>query len=103
MLHIVRKLLLYIATLMLINEIVIATDEQCGEYCFSTPFFPGESCEDIYNQNPESRSRPGYYWITDGPTEVYCGMNITGSSCEDIFNNNPVFGANLGYYRVSGT
>ena len=91
----------FVAIAIIHNEVVMAVEE-CGEYRFSTPFFPGESCEDIYNQNPDTRSRPGYYWITNGPTEVYCGMNITGSSCEDIFNNNPQFGADSGYYRVNG-
>jgi len=84
------------------NEVVIAADEQCGEYRFSPPFFPGRSCEDIYNMNPESRTRPGYYWIPDGSwTHVYCGMNYTGSSCEDIFSNNPETRDKEGYYRIN--
>ena len=74
--------------MILTKELVIATD-QCTEYQFKSPFFPGVSCEDIYNKNPESHDRSGYYWILDGPSRVYCGMNYTGSSCEDIYNNNP--------------
>ena len=63
----------YIVTMILTKELVIATD-QCTEYQFKSPFFPGVSCEDIYNKNPESHDRSGYYWITDGPSRVYCGM-----------------------------
>ena len=90
----------YIVTMILTKELVIATD-QCTEYQFKPPFFPGVSCEDIYNKNPESHDKPGYYWILDGPSRVYCGMNYTGSSCEDIYNNNPETGHKSGYYRIN--
>ena len=90
----------YIVTVILTRELVIATD-QCTEYQFKSPFFPGVSCEDIYNKNPESHDKPGYYWILDGPSDVYCGMNYTGSSCEDIYNNNPETGDKSGYYRIN--
>ena len=83
-------------TMILTKELVVAT-EQCGVYRFKSPFYPGQSCEDIYTKNPESREKSGYYWITDGPTKVYCGMNYTASSCDDIFFNNPV----SGYYRIN--
>ena len=86
--------------MILTRELVIATD-QCTEYQFKTPFFPGVSCEDIYNKNPESHDRPGYYWILDGPRRVYCGMNYTGSSCEDIYNNDPETDNKSGYYRIN--
>ena len=88
--------------MILTKELVIATD-QCTKYRFKSPFFPGESCEDIYNKNPESHNWSGYYWITDGPSRVYCGMNYTGSSCEDIYNNNPETGDKSGYYRINDT
>ena len=87
----------YIVTAILTKELVVATD-QCTEYQFKSTFFPGLSCEDIYNKNPESRDRSGYYWITDGPSRVYCGMNYTGSSCEAIYNNNI---NKSGYYRIN--
>ena len=89
-----------IVTVILTKELVIATD-QCTEYQFKTPFFPGVSCEDIYSKNPESHDRPGYYWILDGPSRVYCGMNYTGSSCEDIYNNNTEIRNKSGYYRIN--
>ena len=60
----------YIVTMLLTKEQVMATD-QCNKYRFKSPFYPGESCEDIYNKNTESRDILGYYWITDGPTRVY--------------------------------
>ena len=75
--------------------------EQCSKYQFKSPFYPGESCEDIYNKNPESRDRPGYYFITYGPTQVYCGMTYTGSSCEDIYINNSETADKSGYYRIN--
>ena len=92
----------YTVTMILTKELVIATD-QCTEYHFEPPFFPGVSCEDIYNKNPESHDRSGYYWILDGPSNVYCGMNYTGSSCEDIYNNNPDTRNKSGYYRINDT
>ena len=52
---------------------------------FKSPFYPGGSCEDICNKNPESQDKSGYYWIFDGPRYVYCGMNYTGLSCEDNY------------------
>ena len=75
---------------------MIATD-QCTRYHFKSSFHPGQSCEDIYNKNAESHERSGYYWITDGPSKVYCGMNYTGSSCEDIYDNNKY---KSGYYCI---
>ena len=95
-----QAVIYYIVTVILTKELVIATD-QCTEYQFKSPFFPGVSCEDIYNKNPESQERPGYYWILDGPSDVYCGMNFTGSSCEDIYNNNIETSDKSGFYRIN--
>ena len=95
-----QTVIYYIVTMILTKELVIATD-QCTKYQFKSPFFPGVSCEDIYNKNPESHDRLGYYWILDGPSRVYCGVNYTGSSCEDIFNNNPETVDKSGYYRIN--
>ena len=77
--------------------------EQCSEYQFKSPFYPGQSCQDIYNMNSESHDRSGYYWILDGPSRVYCGMTYTGSSCEDIYYNNPETANKSGYYRINNT
>ena len=90
----------YIVTVILTKELVIATD-QCTEYQFKTPFYPGVSCEDIYNKNSQSRNKAGYYWILDGPSRVYCGMNYSGSSCEEIYSNNPEARDKSGYYRIN--
>jgi len=49
------------AILILISELVMATTEQCDVHEFKPPFYPGESCEDIYNKNTESCERSGYY------------------------------------------
>ena len=43
----------------------------------------------------------GYYFITEGPTRVYCGMSYTESSCLNIYNNNPETGDKSGYYRIN--
>ena len=79
---------------------MIATD-YCTKYQFKSPFFPGKSCEDIYNKNPESHDWSGYYWITDGPSNVYSGMTYSGSSCEDIYNKNPETGDKPGHYHIN--
>ena len=98
------KMLLTVITVLVLstNRLVVA-DDQCTKYRFKTPFYPGSSCEDIYNMNPESRDKSGYYWILDGPSYVYCGMNYTGLSCEDIYINNPETGNKNGYYPVNNT
>ena len=103
-----QAVIYYIVTMILTKELVIATD-QCTDR-FKSPglsslrfTFPGVSCEDIYNKNPESHHRSGYYWITDGPSRVYCRMNYhdTESSCVDILINNPEAGDKSGYYRIT--
>ena len=87
-------------TVILSKELVMST-EQCSKYQFKSPFYPGESCEDLFNMNPESHEWSGYYWILDGPRKVFCGMTYIGSSCEDIYNNNPETGDKSGYYRIN--
>ena len=89
-----------IITVIFTKELVMATD-QCEEYEFQSPFYPGRSCEVINNKNSESHERSGYCWITDGPSRVYCGMTYTGSSFDDIYDNNPETGDNSGYYRIN--
>ena len=100
------KMLLTVITVLVLstNRLVVA-DDQCSQYQFTAPYYPGSSCEDIYNMNPESRDKSGYYWILDdvGPSDVYCGMNYTGLSCEDIYINNPETGNKNGYYPVNNT
>jgi len=76
----------------------MADDDQCTDFQFKSPFLPGESCEGIYNKNPESHTKSGYYWIL---SREYCGMTYTGSSCEDVYNNNPETGDKSGYYRIN--
>ena len=97
-----QAVIYYIVTVILTKELVIATD-QCTEYQFKSPFYPGVSCEDIYNKNPESHQCSGYYWIVK---RAFCGMTYTGSSCEDIYNKYPEIYKNnpkekSGYYRLN--
>ena len=95
-------MLLAVVTVLVffINRIIIA-DDQCVSFKLEAPFFPGISCEDIYNKNPQSRDMSGYYWITDGLRNVYCGMNYTGLSCENIYDNNPETANKNGYYPIN--
>ena len=91
----------YIATVILTKELVMA--DQCTEYQFKTPFFPGVSCEDIYSKNPESHWCSGYYWTVK---RVFYGMTYTGSSCEHIYNKYPeIYKSDpkekSGYYRLN--
>ena len=79
----------------------LARAQECKQYQFDVPFFPGTSCEDIYNKNPQSREVSGYYWILDGPSRVYCGMSFTDSSCERIYLNNEITRDKSGYYRIN--
>ena len=98
-----KMLVVYYLAFVILTKKLVITASQCEDYHFQSPFHPGDSCEDIYNMNPESQDKPGYYWILDGPTKVYCGMTYTGSSCEDIYNNNPETGHKSGYYRINDT
>ena len=101
LIHIIKMLLSVVTVLVVcINRIVVA-DDQCVSYEFDSPFFPGISCEDIYNKNPQTHNKPGYYWILDGPKYVYCGINYTGLSCEDIYHNNRETGNKNGYYPIN--
>ncbi|XP_065888066.1 uncharacterized protein [Dysidea avara] len=55
--------------------LVAATDhEQCDTYEFSLPFFLGNSCKEIYDWNPQTHNRSGYYWLINPLREVYCDM-----------------------------
>ena len=96
-----QAVIYYIVTMILTKELVIATD-QCTEYQFKSPFVPVVSCEDIYNKNPESHDRSGYYWIVK---RVFCGMTYTGSSCDYIYNKYPEIKNNpkekSGYYPLN--
>ena len=92
------SVILGIATLILAMEVVMADNDQCADFQFKSPFLPGESCEGIYNKNPESQTKSGYYWIL---SREYCEMTYTGSSCEDIYSKCPETFEKSGYYRVN--
>ena len=102
------KMLLLIAVTTVLefstSRLVVA-DDQCDQYQFTTTYYPSNSCENIYDMNPESRDKPGYYWLLghNGPSDVYCGMNYTGLTCENIYNNNPETGDKNGYYPINNT
>ena len=54
-----QAVIYYIVTVILSKELVTATD-QCTEYQYKSPFYPGVSCEDIYNKNPENHDIIGF-------------------------------------------
>ena len=98
--------LIWFVTVIIIKEqLLVTANGQCSEYQLAIPFFPGESCEDIFNKNPQTHDLPGYYWILmiSGPLRVFCGMNYTGSSCENIYINNPETRVKSGYYRINNS
>ena len=61
------------------SKLVTAT-EQCDTYQFIiiiiiiNPFYPGESCKVIYDLNPQTHNRSGYYQLINPLHEVYCYM-----------------------------
>ena len=97
------SVVIYCMVMVIIFKELVTASDQCTKIQFATPFFPGESCKDIYNKNTQSHNSPGYYWILNGPSRVFCGMNYTGSSCEDIYSNNPEIRKKSGYYRINDT
>ena len=97
-----KSVIVRLSIIAIVTSITIAQDEQqCSTHIFDSLFRPGNSCEDIYNKNSQSRDMSGYYWIINGLRRVYCGMNYTGLSCEDIYSNNPTTRDKSGYYRIN--
>jgi len=57
-------------------SLVMAQYDTCTRYGFDIDH-PGVSCADIYNKNPTSRGRSGYYTIkTDHLFFAYCDMEL---------------------------
>ena len=74
---------------------------QCRDHEFVSPFFVGRSCEDIFDMNPDSDGKSGYYWITNPLQQVYCDMEHTGQSCTQINHRYPETNNKPGYYRLA--
>ena len=56
--------------------LVMAEDDDSTKYGFDTDL-PGASCADIYNENPASHGRSGYYAVeTDHVFFAYCDMEL---------------------------
>ena len=67
-----------IVTLVLLGtSLVVAQDDTCStRYGFDIDL-PGSSCVDIYNKNPTSHGRSGYYVLkTDHLFFAYCDMEL---------------------------
>ncbi|XP_065883204.1 uncharacterized protein [Dysidea avara] len=55
------------------NKLATAT-EQCDTYQFSDLLLSGASCKEIYDLNPPTHNRSGYYWLINPLRDVYCDM-----------------------------
>ena len=68
--------MLYAITVLLGISLVMAQDDTCTRYGFDIDL-PGASCADIYNKNPTSHGRSGYYVLkTDHLFFAYCNMEL---------------------------
>ena len=65
-----------LALVALASPLVIPQDDTCTRYGFDVDL-PGASCADIYNKNPTSHGRSGYYVLkTDHLFFAYCDMEL---------------------------
>ena len=65
-----------VALAILVAPLVMAHDDTCTRYGFDIDY-PGASCADIYNKNPTSHGRSGYYVLkTDRLFFAYCDMEL---------------------------
>ena len=68
-----------IVAVMLYSSSVMATqqiNDTCTKYGFNVDN-PGVSCADIYDNNPASHGKSGYYIVkTDHIYTVYCDMEL---------------------------
>ena len=70
-----HTIIVAVATLGTVS-LVIAQDDTCTRYGFDIDL-PGASCADIYNKNPTSHGRSGYYVLkTDHLFFAYCDMEL---------------------------
>ena len=65
-----------VALAILGTSLAMAQDDTCTRYGFDIDF-PGASCADIYNKNPTSHGRSGYYVLkTNHLFFAYCDMEL---------------------------
>ena len=65
-----------VALAILGTSLVVAQHDTCTRYGFDIEL-PGASCVDIYNKNPTSHGRSGYYVLkTDHLFFAYCDMEL---------------------------
>ena len=71
------KMMMWLAIIVALGtSLVIAQDDTCTRYGFDIDL-PGASCADIYNKNPTSHGRSGYYVLkTDHLFFAYCDMEL---------------------------
>ena len=65
-----------VALAILGTSLAVAQDDTCTRYGFDIDL-PGTSCADIFNKNPTSHGRSGYYVLkTDHLFFAYCDMEL---------------------------
>ena len=65
-----------ITAIVLFSSSVMASNDTCARYGFDVDY-PGVSCADIYDNNPASHGKSGYYIVkTDHIHTVYCDMEL---------------------------
>ena len=65
-----------VALAILGTSLAMAQDDTCTRYGFDIDL-PGASCADVYNKNPTSHGRSGYYVLkTDHLFFAYCDMEL---------------------------
>ena len=68
--------------------LIMAQDDTCTRYGFDVEL-PGASCADIYNKNPTSHGRSGYYVLkTDRLFFAYCDMELDCGSTKRRLDEN---------------
>ena len=68
--------IIIVALTILAASLVMAQDDTCTRYGFDIDL-PGASCADIYNKNPTSNGRSGYYVLkADHLFFAYCDMQL---------------------------
>ena len=71
------KMITWLAIIVVLGiSLIMAQDDTCTRYGFDIDL-PGASCADIYNKNPTSHGRSGYYVLkTDHLFFAYCDMEL---------------------------
>jgi len=71
-----KKMILHFIIIVLLSQLAIGEGNTCTRYGFDVDL-PGTSCADIYNKNPTSHERSGYYVLkTNQLYFALCDMKL---------------------------